>query len=289
MSSAQGVIPSEACLGFHRFHRTFDSFDAFLPLLGPQIAQAGIIEECLRVIRLVGCLEPLSGRHFPPDEILIDSGNVRESLTAQGCLSRNRATMLAIEQVFGRLERLSAARVYLAEALTGFARRLEGWCPGIVLSEYLDGAPLATGGSFEHQDLTALSFADQSFDLVLVNEIFEHVAPLETAIAEIHRVLCPGGRLISTFPFAYGQHESVVKAVRNPGDGSVEHLMEIERHMDPLRPDEGSMVFQIPGWCILDELRAVGFSLARMHYIASWKHGVLGADIPGIFVLEAQR
>jgi hypothetical protein len=27
----------------------------------------------------------------------------------------------------------------------------------------------------------------------------------------------------------------------------------------------------------------------RMHHIASWKHGVLGSDLPGVLVIEAQR
>jgi len=38
-----------------------------------------------------------------------------------------------------------------------------------------------------------------------------------------------------------------------------------------------------------DRYRAVGFSEARMHHIVSWKHGVLGSDLPGVLVIEAER
>jgi len=31
------------------------------------------------------------------------------------------------------------------------------------------------------------------------------------------------------------------------------------------------------------------FLEVRMHHIASWKHGVLGSDLPGVLVIEAQR
>ena len=39
----------------------------------------------------------------------------------------------------------------------------------------------------------------------------------------------------------------------------------------------------------MDQLRGAGFLEVRMHHIASWKHGVLGSDLPGVLVIEAQR
>jgi hypothetical protein len=48
-------------------------------------------------------------------------------------------------------------------------------------------------------------------------------------------------------------------------------------------------VYRIPGWEVLSQLREAGFSQTRMHHIASWKHGVLGSDLPGVLVIEAER
>jgi hypothetical protein len=48
-------------------------------------------------------------------------------------------------------------------------------------------------------------------------------------------------------------------------------------------------VYQIPGWEILDLASTIGFSAVVIHLISSWKHGVLGADLPGVLVAEFLR
>jgi SAM-dependent methyltransferase len=42
-------------------------------------------------------------------------------------------------------------------------------------------------------DVTALTFADQYFDVIVCNHVLEHVPDDRTAIAELYRVLKPGG------------------------------------------------------------------------------------------------
>ena len=45
-----------------------------------------------------------------------------------------------------------------------------------------------------------LPFEDGFFDLVTNNQVLEHVADLEAVLQEIHRVLKPGGTVLSIFP-----------------------------------------------------------------------------------------
>lgn len=45
-----------------------------------------------------------------------------------------------------------------------------------------------------------LPFPDAHFDMVVNNQVMEHVEDLDAVLAEIHRVLKPGGQVLSLFP-----------------------------------------------------------------------------------------
>jgi ubiquinone/menaquinone biosynthesis C-methylase UbiE len=51
-------------------------------------------------------------------------------------------------------------------------------------------------GRFVHSSITALPFADASFDLVYSNGVIHHVADTQRAVDEFHRVLRPGGSAV---------------------------------------------------------------------------------------------
>lgn len=52
-----------------------------------------------------------------------------------------------------------------------------------------------------------LPFPDASFDSVLTTEVLEHIFNPDEALAELARVLRPGGRMLLTCPFAWELHE----------------------------------------------------------------------------------
>ncbi|MGH7732488.1 MAG: class I SAM-dependent methyltransferase, partial [Gemmatimonadales bacterium] len=58
------------------------------------------------------------------------------------------------------------------------------------------GARRGGGPSFVRGRADALPFADARFDAVVVTLVFEHLDPFEPAVAEIARVLEPGGRFV---------------------------------------------------------------------------------------------
>ena len=52
-----------------------------------------------------------------------------------------------------------------------------------------------------------LPFPNKHFDGVFSSEVFEHIFNLEEMLAEISRVIRPGGKLLITVPFLWSEHE----------------------------------------------------------------------------------
>jgi SAM-dependent methyltransferase len=79
-------------------------------------------------------------------------------------------------------------------------------------SEYV-GLELDTPANRAHKradfyyDGMTFPFAAASFDSVLRNEVLEHVADAPAFLAEIRRVLKPGGALLLTVSFVWDEHE----------------------------------------------------------------------------------
>lgn len=75
-----------------------------------------------------------------------------------------------------------------------------GWVCGVDISEPL----LAVARShcahqswveFRHGDATQLPFQDHAFDALVSTQVLEYVRDVDAALAEFHRVVCPGGRV----------------------------------------------------------------------------------------------
>lgn len=49
---------------------------------------------------------------------------------------------------------------------------------------------------FENADATALPYEDESFDAAVSTQVYEYVPDIPAALAELHRVLRPGGRAV---------------------------------------------------------------------------------------------
>lgn len=56
-------------------------------------------------------------------------------------------------------------------------------------------------------DLTAIPAAEGRFDRVLLTQVLEHLPDPAAALAELHRVTAPGGRILCTCPLSFEEHE----------------------------------------------------------------------------------
>ncbi len=249
------------------------------------------VQTSLRLMALNGIRDPLTDAPIAAGDLRVEGSNYRESLQHRGLVSRQRAVLLLLRQLIeaGRLPLLEALRLYCPEAITPFAQHLGGLVGHFQGSEYLPDPQDPRRQQVRHEDLCQLGFQDQSFDVVICNEILEHVYDLQGALASMRRVLVPGGTLLGTVPFAYGQMESTVKALHIGPSQDPELLLEPEYHGDPVQPKRGSLVYRIPGWEFLDQLRQAGFEDPRIEAIHSPTYGILGAELPLILVFMAQR
>jgi SAM-dependent methyltransferase len=82
------------------------------------------------------------------------------------------------------------------------------------------------------ENLETLTFSDGSFDIFITQDVLEHVFQPDKALAEITRVLRPGGIHIFTAP----KNKHLLKSYRRANilDGAVEHLHEPIYHGNPI-------------------------------------------------------
>jgi SAM-dependent methyltransferase len=107
------------------------------------------------------------------------------------------------------------------------------------------------------EDLRSLTFSDDSLDLVITSDIFEHVRTPMVAFAELFRVLRPGGFHIFTVPLRWPLPSTTRSRVDSSGPDDV-FLLPPVYHQSPVDAN-GSLVYTDFGMNLPDELRELGF------------------------------
>lgn len=156
-----------------------------------------------------------------------------------GSIPRERALMHVIETFHPRWRDL---RIYeMAPGGRGASTRLRE-APGYEASHYLPSLPLGerTPAGWVNQDAERLTWPDDAFDLVVTQDVFEHVFDIDAAFLEIRRTLRPGGAHVFTTPLV-NQARPTERRASRAADGSIRHHAEPEYHGNPVDPD-GSLV-----------------------------------------------
>jgi hypothetical protein len=206
--------------------------------------------------------------------------NWRERLVCPGCQLNNRLRLAMHVLEAWEPALLQTSELYLTEQLTPLAALLRQRYPLTTCSEFL-GDSLSPGSvdarGIRHEDVTALSFADRSFDALLSFDVLEHVPNYRAGLVEFARVLRPGGRLLLSVPFVLNAPAHTVRATLAE-NGEIAHHLPAEYHGDPVDPEKGVLCFYHFGWEMLDDLRRAGFARADVQLYWSADYGYLGGE-----------
>lgn len=167
-------------------------------------------------------------------------------------------------------------RVFEAQATGPLHERLRG-LPGYVCSEYVPEmtAPgSCTQAGLRCEDLEHLSFPDAAFDVIVTQDILEHVADPWRAFDEIWRVLAPGGRHVFTVPIHEG-HPTTRRVRFDKGER--QDILPPVHHGDPVRKG-GSLVVTDYGDDLPHHLTSRGQPTTVAVHVAFYKP----SEMPGI-------
>lgn len=124
---------------------------------------------------------------------------------------------------------------------------------GYVTSQYWpDVEPGKRRRRIRCEDLMALTFADESFDLVITSDVFEHIRHPWRGFGEVYRVLRPGKAHIFSIPTPNPMRATTGARVDVTGEEDVPLL--------PERYHNGHLVYNDFGLDIVDRLAEIGFT-----------------------------
>jgi SAM-dependent methyltransferase len=159
----------------------------------------------------------------------VEGAWLRDQFTCEGCKSvpRERALMQVLKTLYPNWRSL---RIHESSpAQRGASVRLASDCAGYVASQFDTSVPFGQKHpqwAYRSEDLEHQTFADASFDLVVTQDVFEHIFRPDLAIKEIARTLKPGGAHIMTTPLVNKEKPSFRRASLVRGD--------VVHHADPI-------------------------------------------------------
>ena len=165
-----------------------------------------------------------------------------------GSIPRQRALMKTLQTYFPKWRDLA---IHESSPSTGGASaRLRTDGGRYVSSQYYPNHEFgAMVSGHRNENLEAMTFPNASFDIVITQDVMEHVYDPATVFREVARTLKPGGAHIFTVPIVNKHSPSQVWATMKD-DGSPRFLHEPDYHGNPVDP-RGSPVTMRWGYDIV--------------------------------------
>lgn len=199
-----------------------------------------------------------------------------------GSVPRQRALMHAISRCYSNWRNLKIHESSPSDV--AISRKIKSESAAYTATQFEPSRPagVMVDGLWQNENLEAQTFADHSFDLVITQDVFEHVFHPHIAIREIARTLRPGGAHIATTPLVKGVKPSDRRARILEG-GQIEHIRPAKFHQSPIDP-AGSLVTVDWGYDIATYFDAHAPSLCTTIFMIQNRDlGILG-DLTEVLV-----
>jgi SAM-dependent methyltransferase len=174
-------------------------------------------------------------------------------------------------------ERPSPSILVVGSGTEGIGIDIVRAIPGAVICEF---DVYLTDGRMLVADLLDLPFEDGTFDAVVAQGVLEHIIDPQRGAEETHRVLAPGGLVLSTTPFVLGVHLPVADYTRFSRLG----LIRLFRRFTPIECDviEGAAVtlayslayFWMAVWSSFGWLAGAKLTKYTGNYLIVWLRGI---------------
>jgi len=196
----------------------------------------------------------------------------RNSYVCLSCQSvpRQRAIIRVLEMLFPNWRELS-----IHESSPGGASsaKIREGCKDYTASHFFQDMPLGTyKDGYRCENLEKMTFPDEAFDLMITQDVMEHILHPPAAFAEIARILKPGGAHVFTVPYWYWK-KTLVRAIDTPE--GIKHLEPPDYHGNPV-DEQGSLVVTEWGPELIDEIYQHGGMRTTVYNIQDAGMGLKG-------------
>jgi SAM-dependent methyltransferase len=191
--------------------------------------------------------------------------------TSCGSLPRERALMHVLCTTVPAWRELIVHES--SPAVRGASKKMMDECPGYVQSQYDPTIPFGSQhpvSGYQSEDLEKQTFGDAIFDVVVTQDVFEHLFDPVAAAKEIARTLKPGGVHIFSVPIIRRGNPSARRAAKHGNE--IVHIAEPQYHSNPIS-SEGALVTIDWGYDLLEILSSPDFRHS-LYYIDDITQGI---------------
>jgi hypothetical protein len=212
---------------------------------------------------------------------------LRDHFICSNCRSipRQRALMLVIEKYYPNWKNLSIHESSPDES--AITKKFLTECKEYVASQFYYQQELGIMiNGYRNENLEKQTFENEIFDIVITQDVFEHLYNPEKAFSEIARTLKHGGSHIFTVPIInkFKQTETWAKQGSN---GEPIFLNKEEWHGNPI-DKKGSPVTMHWGFDIIDFIKKYSELDTKIEYIYNLNYGIW-AEYIEVFVSKKQE